>query len=155
MDPLSLAASVITLAGLAASTCSAISDLRALCKGVPGRLHAVSNEVSDLEIVLTQVAVLLRERATLPSFAQLGPLSHLLSHARNKLREISTIVDRLNAASANSKLPLVGAKAWRKEQGNLQTLQDDIRTVKSSLNILLGASNSYVLLPMTHWLTAN
>ncbi|KAK4206773.1 hypothetical protein QBC37DRAFT_457664 [Rhypophila decipiens] len=136
MDPLSIAASAITLAGLAASTCTAISDLRALCKGVPGRLHAVSNEVADLELVLTQVATLLQDRAVLSSSAQLGPLPHLLSQARNKLREVSAIVQRLKAVSTNSKFPLSAAKAWRKEQGQLQTLQDDIRTVKSSLNIL-------------------
>lgn len=142
MDPLSLAASVITVASLAASTCSAIAELRSLCKGLPGRLHAVTNEVADLELVLTQVAALLKERATLPSSA-LDPIPHLLNRARNKLQELAAIVDRLKAVSRNSKLPLLGAKAWRKEHGHLQTLQDDIRTVKSNLNVLLGASNSY------------
>ncbi|CAI7587887.1 unnamed protein product [Penicillium glandicola] len=34
------------------------------------------------------------------------------------------------------------AHAWRKEQGRLQVLQDDIRTVKANLNVMLGASNS-------------
>ncbi|KAK3935168.1 ankyrin repeat-containing domain protein [Diplogelasinospora grovesii] len=143
MDPLSLAASVIAVAGLAATICSAISELRTLCKGLPGRLHAVSNEVVDLELVLTQVATLLKERAILLGSQQsVGAIPHLLIQARNKLNELRAIVDRLTAASANSKLPLLGASIWRKEQGRLQTLQEDIRTVKSSLNILLGASNS-------------
>ncbi|RYP49792.1 hypothetical protein DL768_004579 [Monosporascus sp. mg162] len=143
MDPLSLAASVITVASLAASTGSAISELRSLCKGLPGRLHAVSNEVADLELVLTEVATLLRERATLlGSQLSLGAIPDLLTQAITKLKELDAILDRLTAASVKYKVPLVRASIWRKEQGRLQTLQDDIRTVKSSLNILLGASNS-------------
>ncbi|KAM7193002.1 Ankyrin repeat-containing domain protein [Rhypophila sp. PSN 637] len=145
MDPLSIAASAITLAGLAASTCTAISDLRALCKGVPGRLHAVSNEVADLELVLTQVATLLQDRAVLSSSAQLGPLPHLLSQARNKLREVSAIVQRLNAVSTNSKFPLSAAKAWRKEQGQLQTLQDDIRTDMLKIRLDIQEISTYTI----------
>lgn len=150
MDPLSLAASVITVAALAGSIGSAISRLRTLSKGLPGRLHALSNEVADLEVVLTQVAALMTERAPLPNLSQVGPIPHLLSQARSKLEDISAIVDRLNATvSANPKLPLLAARAWHKEHATLQSLQDDIRTVKSSLNILLGASNSYLPAPLT------
>jgi hypothetical protein len=145
MDPLSIAAGVIAIANLAACTCSAISDLRALCKGLPGRLHAISNEVADLELVLTEVSMLLRERAGhLEPQRSVKAIPHLLSQAKSKLHELDAIVMRLAAASAESKLPLLGASVWRKEQGRLQTVQEDIRTVKSSLNILLGASNSYV-----------
>jgi hypothetical protein len=32
----------------------------------------------------------------------------------------------------------------RKEQGPLRSLQDDLRSIKCNLNIVLGASNSYV-----------
>lgn len=144
MDPLSIATGVIAIANLAAFTCSAISDLRSLCKGLPGRLHAISNEVADLELVLTEVSMLLRERnGRLGSQQSVEAIPHLLAQAKSKLLQLDAIVKRLAAASAGSKLPLLGASAWRKEQGNLQALQEDIRTIKSSLNILLGASNSY------------
>lgn len=144
MDPLSLAASVITVASLAASTCSAISRLRSLAKGLPGRLHAVGNEVADLELVLTEVATLLKERTNLLRSEQpLESIPHLLTQAEIKLKELNAILDRLTAASTNSKVPLLGASIWRKEHGRLQTLQEEIRSVKSNLNILLGASNSY------------
>lgn len=144
MEPVSFVASVFTIATLAATTCSAISDLRSLCKGLPGRLHAISNEVADLELVLTQVATLLKERdALLGSQQSVRAISHLLEQVKNKLNELLAIVERLAVASTGIKIPLLGASIWRKEQGRLQTLQEDIRTVKSSLNILLGASNSY------------
>ncbi|KAK4203616.1 hypothetical protein QBC40DRAFT_21245 [Triangularia verruculosa] len=143
MDPLSLAASVITVASLAASTCSAISELRSLCKGLPGRIHAVGNEVADLEVVLSQVATLLKERSNLLGSQQtISAIPHLLVQARLKLSQLAAIVERLTAASLDYKIPVIKAGIWLKEQGRLQTLQEDIRTVKSSLNILLGASNS-------------
>jgi hypothetical protein len=89
--------------------------------------------------------MLLRERAGhLEPQRSVKAIPHLLSQAKSKLHELDAIVMRLAAASAESKLPLLGASVWRKEQGRLQTVQEDIRTVKSSLNILLGASNSYV-----------
>lgn len=147
MDPLSITTAVIAVAGLAANTCSAISDLRSLCKSLPGRLHAVSNEVADLELVLNHVATLLKDRTAALGSQSLEAIPHLLLQARSKLNEIRAIVDKLTTASDRSKTPLIGASIWRKEQGRLQALQEDLRTVKSTLNILLGASNSYGFLP--------
>ena len=142
MDPLSLTASIIAVAQLAAATCAAISDLRALCKSLPGRLHAVNNEVADLELVLSEVALLLKERSILPDSGD-SSIPHLLKQARTQLDEVKAIVHRLTVAYTRTRVPLVGVNAWRKEQGPLQALQNDIRTVKSSLNLMLGASNSY------------
>ncbi|KAK7957231.1 uncharacterized protein PG986_006453 [Apiospora aurea] len=51
MDPLSIAASVTALATLATQICSVISQLRSLCKSLPGRLHALNNEVADFELL--------------------------------------------------------------------------------------------------------
>ena len=144
MEPISLAASVIAVATLAAQVCASISELRSLCKRLPGRLHAVNNEVADLELVLSQVALLIEERAVLPD-SQNSAIPHLLRQARTKLEELRVIINDLTNTYVRSKVSLLGVKAWQKEQGRLQILQDDIRTVKSTLNIMLGASNSYVL----------
>jgi enamine deaminase RidA (YjgF/YER057c/UK114 family) len=56
MDPLSVTASVIAVATLAAQITSALSELRTLCKQLPGRAHALSNKISDIEVFLVQVA---------------------------------------------------------------------------------------------------
>lgn len=141
MDPLSLAASVIAVAELAGAICSAIATLRSICKSLPGRLHGVNNEVADLELVLSQLALLLKERAVLPD-SEHSAIPHLLRQARLKLTELETIVRRLTTACTASRILLLGASIWRKEQSRLQALQDDISTVKSSLNIMLGASSS-------------
>ncbi|KAI0408305.1 ankyrin repeat-containing domain protein [Xylaria palmicola] len=141
MDPLSLAASVIAAVTLAKEVTAAISSLRSTCKSLPGRLHAVHNEVADLELVLFQLAELIKERACLPDSKE-SAIPHLLKQARSKLRDIHAIVHMLMSAYLASRSPLIGVSAWRKEQGKLQALQEDIRTVKCSLNIMLGASNS-------------
>lgn len=66
------------------SLAASISELRSLCKRLPGRLHAVNNEGADLELVLLQVALLIEERAVLPD-SQNSTTPHLLRQARTKL----------------------------------------------------------------------
>lgn len=143
MDPVSLTASVIAIVSFSSQICSAISSLRSLCKTLPGRLHAVNNEVADLELVLSQVATLVEGRASLPE-SRYSAVPHLLKQARSKLSEVDDIVKRLTEIFVKSKTPLSRMNAWRKEQDRLQRLQDDIHTVKSSLNIMLGATHTYV-----------
>ena len=143
MDPLSLAASVITVAGLAAKTARVFNDLRVSCKTLPGRLHALSNEVSDLELVLRQVASVVERRDSDPILRDdQFHIPQLMKQARSKLEELRAIVQRLCDICAETKIPLLNVHAWRKDQPKLQVLQEDIKTVKCSLNILLGASNS-------------
>lgn len=72
MDPLSIGASVITVAALAAKTGSAFHHLRSACKTLPGRLHALSNEVTNIELVLRQVAAVVEKRAQDPICATSG-----------------------------------------------------------------------------------
>ncbi|KAF3897021.1 hypothetical protein GTR04_0360 [Trichophyton interdigitale] len=50
MDPLSVTASIIAVGTVAGKICSAFTELRSLCRSLPGRLHALNNEVADLEI---------------------------------------------------------------------------------------------------------
>jgi hypothetical protein len=134
---------VIAIATLAAQTCSALADLRSLCQNLPGRLHAVNNEVADLKLVLIQVSLLVENRARFPE-SKLSAIPHHLYQADQKLVEIKDIVGQLTKSCRASKNLFLRAHAWRKEQSRLQALQEDIRAMKANLNIMLGASNSYV-----------
>ena len=145
MDPLSITASAITVATLAASTCRAFADLRSLCKSLPGRLHALNNEVADIEVVLIQVATVFNERAHSIPANQQHAIPRLLEQAKAKLSELQSTVEHLTKLCDSAKFAALQAHAWRKEQPKLRALQDDIKTVKCSLNIVLGASNSYAL----------
>lgn len=103
----------------------------------------MNNEVSDLELVLYQVASLIEKHAGDPAFKeQEAYLQHLLDQAGSKLSELKSIVETLTAIVKTAKTPIFRAHAWRKNQPRLQALQEDIDTVKCSLNIMLGTSNS-------------
>lgn len=143
MDPISVTASILGIVAAAASTARAFEDLRRLCKTLPGRLHALSNEVSDIELVLHQVASVVQKRTGDPALEeQEQHIKHLLDQAASKLCELRTIVQAFTDIAKTTKIPFFQAYAWRKNQPRLQVLQEDIKTVKCSLNIMLGASNS-------------
>lgn len=143
MDPLSFAASIVAAAGLAAKTVQVFDDLRVSCKTLPGRLHALSIEVSDLELVLRQVAIVFEERTNDPILKdQQCHIPQLMKQVTSKLEELRAIVQRLCDVCAENRFALLNVYAWRKDQRKLQMLQKNIKTVKCSLNIMLGASNS-------------
>ena len=143
MDPLSLTASVIAVATLAAQTCNTFAKLRGLHKAIPGRLHALNNEVVDIELVLYQVAAVVREREVLlPREHEQDDIEHLVEQAKTKLDELRAIVNRLCDTCIDTKLSPFRGYRWHKEQERLQGLQNGINSVKCSLNIILGASHS-------------
>lgn len=144
MDPLSVTASAITVAGVAANTCLAFAQLRSFIKNLPGRVHALSNEVSDFQIVCFQLVNVLEEKQSHDPAAAPDDLHDnirlLLNQAETKLEELQAIIKRL----ARHKNIVVAAAAFKREQEHLHSLQDDINTVKVSLNIVLGTINTYV-----------
>ncbi|KAF2019459.1 hypothetical protein BU24DRAFT_459132 [Aaosphaeria arxii CBS 175.79] len=140
MDPLSITASVIAIATLASKVCTIFGELRSLSKSLPGRLAAVNNEVADLEVVLYDVASLVEKRAALPGNKQ-SPLWHLLKQAKRKLGELELFMTHLRVSCRDARHPLLSANILRKDQGSLKSLQEDIRSIKCNLNILLGESN--------------
>ena len=143
MDPLSVTASIIAVGTVAGKICSAFTELRSLCRSLPGRLHALNNEVADLEIVLFELASL-TERRTAVLDSERMSLQHLVKQAEVKLLELQEIVGRLRTAYRDAAVPFA-LGAFSKEKTRLQGLQEEIRSVKCDLNIMLGASNSYVL----------
>lgn len=143
MDPLSITAGIVGILAAAASTGRAFEELRQLCKTLPGKLHALSNEVSDLELVLHQVASVIKKRTGDPALKEQGEhVQLLLKQAYAKLAELRIIVETFTHIAKTAKAPVFQAFAWRKHQSRLQALQEDIKTIKRSLNIMLGASNS-------------
>lgn len=110
---------------VAAPTTRASKGLRESSKTLPGRLHALSNEVSD---VVTKW----------PQSLKFEPKVQ----AGSKLSELRIIVESLTENCKTFKIPIFRVHAWRKNQPRLQTLQEDIKMVKCSLHVMLGASNS-------------
>ncbi|KAI9691740.1 MAG: hypothetical protein M1822_007812 [Bathelium mastoideum] len=144
MDPLSIAASVIAVATFAGQVGAAFRSLRQCSVELPGRVHALNNDVADLEVVLYQVASV-SEECTRFSERDDDAILNSIEQAHEKLREIKSIIDRLVAASKGTNV-FIRASMWRKLHPRLQALQGSIQNTKCSLNLLLGASNSREML---------
>ncbi|KAF7883922.1 hypothetical protein EAF00_011234 [Botryotinia globosa] len=145
MDPLSVTASVIAVATLAEQIGSALSELRALCKQSPGKLHALSKEISDIEVVLYQVGRVVEERSRSSiQISQIDTISipNILQRAELKLKELKTIIERLTALTIKNGAIVFQIRLWQKEQSKIKSLQEEIRGIKCSFNLILGASNS-------------
>lgn len=141
MDPLSITAGIATLATLTAQLGVRFQKLRETCAELPGRIHALNDEVADLEVVLIQLSSVIQERNCFTENDGLT-MDHLMLQAREKLEEINTIIERLTAVCCRKTL-VPRASLWRKLHPKLQSLQEEIKVIKSSLIMLLGASNSY------------
>ena len=79
---------------------------------LPGRLRALKNEVTDLEVVLHHIHSLIEERTTMPGADQ-ASLAYLLERARVKLSELSTVIDRIGKSCVGrGKLVNMAASWW-------------------------------------------
>jgi len=140
-DPLSLAASVIAVATAAAQISKAISRLRHFGE-VPGRVYALKNEISDLEVVLRQVGHALEQKSLAPDDGQ-GSLEQILARTKGHLADLAKALERVANACAGGKVKIISKSAiWLKEKTLFQGFQEDIRSVKATLNLILSAANS-------------
>lgn len=140
-DPLSPIASVIAIATAAAQIAKAISRLRAIGE-MPGRVYALKNEVTDLEVVLRQVAHALQQNNLVQANEQ-HSLKPLLTRSKSLLVDLAKALERLAKACTGSKLKVISrSTVWLREKDLFQKFQDDIRAVKANLNTILGVSNS-------------
>ncbi|KAI1880790.1 hypothetical protein JX265_001030 [Neoarthrinium moseri] len=143
MDPLTIATSVVALASLAAKVGHLIGELRENYTSLPGRLHALGNEVEDLRVVLHRVASLSndRERLKLDTDEE-SNIPDLIRRGEEKLLTLEEILGALVVTASKKRELLFRSLQWRREQSRIASIQDDIKRVKSNFNILLGVSNS-------------
>lgn len=140
-DPISIAASVFTLAAVAGQLSKAISRLRHFGE-VPGRVYALKNDVSDLEVVLRQVGHALEQHSLAPDNDQ-EPLQQILARTKSHLADLGKALERVANACTGSKVKIISKSAiWWKEKALFQGFQEDIRSVRATLNLMLGAANS-------------
>ena len=140
-DPLSITASVIAVATAAGQISKAISRLRHIGE-VPGRVYALKNEVSDLEVVLRQVGHALEQKSLDPDNGQ-GSLEQILARTKGHLVDLAKGLERVENACAGGKVKIISKSAvWWKEKALFQGFHEDIRSVKATLNLMLGAANS-------------
>lgn len=139
VDPFSIAASVVTHAAVAGQIGIAISRLRHF-GGVPGRVHALKNDISDLDVVLRQVTHALEQKSLVPDNDR-GSLAQILDRTKCHLSDLGKGLERVANACDGGEVKICSKIAiWQTEGLPLQGFQEDICSTKSFLNLMLGAA---------------
>src|SRR2546421_11355751 len=105
MDPLSIIGSVLAIATAAAQISTAISQLRHFGE-VPGKIYALKNEVSDLEVVLRQIGQALEQKSLVPDNAN-GSLEQVLARTKGHLADLAKALERVANACTGSKIKAI------------------------------------------------
>ena len=135
--------SITSIAAVAASTARAFKELRGLCNTLPSRLHALGNEVSDIQLILHQVALVVEQvQANQHSRGKRHISSIYWNKLGPRLEELKVIVDTLIEFAKTAETSTFRVYIWRRNQLRLRAMQEDIKAFKCSLNFILGASNS-------------
>ena len=109
---------------------------------VPGRVYALKNDISDLEVVLRQVGHALEQHSLAPDKDQ-GQLQRILSRTKSHLADLGEALERVANACTGSKVKIISKSTiWWKEKARFHSFQEDIRSAKATLNLMLGAANS-------------
>ena len=141
MDPLSVVGTVLALAEAAGQISKAISRLRHFGE-VPGKIYALKNEISDLEVVLRQISHAVEHKTLAPGSAEQS-LESLLERTKQRLGDLAKALERIANACAGSRIKVISKSTiWYREKEVFQAFRDDLVSIKASLNLLLGATNS-------------
>ena len=141
MDPLSLTASLIAIVGATGRISKTIQKIVSI-RGAPDVVSALSNEISDLRLVLQAVETLLQRGSTFPS-PFYSSLRASLDRARAQMLELETIVEYqiMTTAGANNE-PKVNRIVWTRRRGQIQRIQDELRLARLDISTVLGAATS-------------
>lgn len=147
MDPISIAASVLAIATAAEQTRRALDRVRTALKTLPGRLSALNNQVTDLEVLLRQIASLMASRNDHPELVTTEAQDRIRDVIRRadvllqELRDLSAKVEK--AGDGHSRMGSIQrSRAWQRHLPRLHEIQDELSDLKSTINLLLGTSNS-------------
>jgi ABC-type transporter Mla subunit MlaD len=140
MEPISVTASIITVAALAHRICAEFKAIRDSSNNLPRVVKSLNDEIANCETVCRHVVDTLDERASINLIARLdSPLRQIVKQAEGTLQEAQCVLNDIKS-SPRSRLPVI--KTWRKEQDRLEQLRRDLETIKYPLDTLIGISQS-------------
>ena len=132
MDPLSITASCIAVAGAGGAAIKGLKKLRDLRK-IPDSILSVMNEIADLTLVLQgiQINIQLRQNsATLPQ-ATISTMNQLLDRARDTLLKLDQVINirLLRSPNTNGEVTF-SHSAWILEENRVRQLQLSLRITR-------------------------
>ena len=138
MDPLSITASCIAVAGAGGAAVKGLKKLREWTK-LPDVLLSVMNEVADLTLVTQDIRLNLQLRQDSHSFSpsSISVITQLLDRAQDTLIELDQVINYrlLQSPKQNGEITF-SRSAWIVEEHRVQRLQASLRTTRLDIAAL-------------------
>jgi hypothetical protein len=136
MDPLSIVASALTIAGTIKAVVQKVQELGAATSD----LHSLSNEISDLVVVLQCIEQSLRHYAQGPVLQQDAHFLHTIQSIQSRLQHIELQVEYWTGRSLQRKCPIDLRRLNKiRLSSKVNPLKDDVRGLKLQLMTVLNA----------------
>jgi hypothetical protein len=142
MDPLSIGASALTIADAVGGALK----LLGIIHDAPDEIYALSNDISDLQIVIREIHTALSQRINFGDIPcnTLSGLHKLLNRANGGLFELNQILRcRLLAGNTSEgKISKLARIRWIRERPRVRKIQKDLSDLKLNITTLWGAATS-------------
>ena len=144
MDPLSVTASIIAVLG-AGGTIVGTLEKANLIRKAPETILSLNNEISDLRLIVHETQRLLRENqdrdpagSDTRTFAD--DVTPILIRGRDKLLELESLIEYSLTApkTSTSSKPRIRKAAWILKQQKVQSIKDEIRSLRINLAAIVG-----------------
>jgi hypothetical protein len=142
MDPLSFTASLIAVIGAAATVAKQLENLRTTLRDASSDLYSITNEISDLRIVLGACESAVNELYANSSEhnppTPLADVVQLFEKTTGFLNELDRIViSCLKDSRDGEGRSRVAKFRWLRERSNVRSLQNQLRGAKQDILVLM------------------
>lgn len=146
-DPFSIFSSALSLTDIATRTSASLISISRELKNAPGLILALSNEVTDISLVLERVR---DTRQVSNGLSLLGHNQHTeylaaLDNQLNKARFLLKKLEDISTDLASEKKPQKRIK-WILKRSNAEALKNQLIAARTKINEILSAYNAYVSL---------
>ena len=137
MDPLSAAASVIAVVGAIAGVSRSVKKIASL-RAAPEAVLTLNNEISDLQVVLRAIETTLQTNTNAIDFLSSDSLHQPLNRAKEKLLELSIILEYQIIKVGDGGELTINSLAWARKYSKIKGIQNDLRLIRLNLATILG-----------------
>ena len=143
MDPLSITASILTIVGAGGALAKRLDRLLDL-RHAPDILHALSNEVTELQNVVQTWDGLARQYQDTSGLPVPAELCETLEKARQNLLALEQLISyELTNTDSRSDLVKLDKSKWIRSDSKIYALQRQIRNDRSSLKNMYARLTLY------------
>ncbi|KAI8966293.1 ankyrin [Daldinia sp. FL1419] len=141
-DPLSLAASVIGVAGLAVSTARTLISLIQEMADAPREMLHIRRDVQNLSAVLGSLQdICSKYDLKAEDLALESSLKECINLCQDSMQSIHILIAPLKGTGRRSPIRMVG---WVMRKGEIKTLRERLQEGKTSLNITISVINGFL-----------